>query len=184
MPTMAATRSRTKGSGRITHADAVGAARMVDVAVKESTVRHATAEGRVRLAGRAFAALRENRLAKGDAIAVARLAGLQAAKRTAELIPLCHQVPLDHVDVRVDLDPRTRSAVVRAETAARWSTGVEMEAMVAVAVTCLTIYDMTKGVARGTTVESVHLVAKSGGRSGTWRRAGRGTGGGHDDDDA
>ena len=101
--------------------------------------------GRVRFNARAFKALAENRLAKGDAIAVARLAGIQAAKRTAEWIPLCHTIPLDHVGVAIELEEGERCAKVRAEVAATWSTGVEMEALVAVQAACLALYDMAKG---------------------------------------
>lgn len=143
---------------------------MVDVGEKPVTARKAAAEGRVRFGAEAFRLLRENRLAKGDALAVARIAGIQAAKRTPEWIPLCHVVPLDDVDVRIDLDAKGRAALVRATASARWTTGVEMEALVAVSAACLALYDMTKGVDRGATIDSVRLMEKSGGRSGAWRR--------------
>jgi len=145
---------------------------MVDVGAKPVTARRALARGRVRFGAGAFRLLEAKRLAKGDALAVARLAGIQAAKRTAEWIPLCHTVPLDALEIRVDLDPRTRTAVVTAEAAARWTTGVEMEALVAVAAACLALYDMAKGVDRTIAVERIELLEKSGGRSGTWRRTG------------
>ena len=119
----------------------------------------------------AFRLLRENRLAKGDALGVARIAGIQAAKRTPEWIPLCHVVPLDDVDVRIDLDAKGRAALVRATASARWTTGVEMEALVAVSAACLALYDMAKAVDRGIEIGPIRLVAKRGGRSGTWRRA-------------
>ena len=155
---------------RLTHLDDAGKARMVDVGAKPATRRRAVAEGRVRFGAPAFEALRDNRLAKGDALAVARLAGIQAAKRTAEWIPLCHVVPLDAVDVTIVLDDAERTATVRAEATATWKTGVEMEALVAVSSACLALYDMTKALDRGIVVEDVRLLAKSGGRSGDWTR--------------
>jgi cyclic pyranopterin phosphate synthase len=156
--------------GRLTHVDAQGAARMVDVGAKGATERRAVARARVRFGATSFRLLRENRLAKGDALAVARLAGIQAGKRTAEWIPLCHTIPLDHLDVRIELKPRGREAVVTAEAAARWTTGVEMEALVAASAAALALYDMAKAADRGITVEEVCLLEKSGGRSGSWRR--------------
>lgn len=155
---------------RLTHLDARGAACMVDVGGKPTTRRHAVAEGCVRFGAEAFRLLTDRRLEKGDAIAVARLAGIQAGKRTQEWIPLCHQVPLDHLDVSIELDPASRTARVAAEADARWTTGVEMEAMVAVTAACLALYDMTKGIDRAVTIEQVRLLRKSGGRSGSWRR--------------
>jgi cyclic pyranopterin phosphate synthase len=155
---------------RLTHTDARGAARMVDVGGKAATERRAVARARVRFGATSFRLLRENRLAKGDALAVARLAGIQAGKRTADWIPLCHTIPLDHLDVRIELRPRGREAVVTAEAAAHWTTGVEMEALVAVSAAALALYDMAKAADRGITVEEVCLLEKSGGRSGTWRR--------------
>jgi cyclic pyranopterin phosphate synthase len=156
-----------------THLDRSGRARMVDVGPKKPTRRRAVASGRVSFNREAFERLSRNELAKGDALAVARLAGLQAAKRTAEWIPLCHTVPLDHVDVEVELEPGAREAVVRATAAARWTTGVEMEALVAVSAACLALYDMAKSIDRGITIGDVRLEEKSGGRSGAWKRKGR-----------
>ena len=156
---------------RLTHANAAGRARMVDVGGKRITRRCAVAEGRVSMGTEAYRLLRENRLAKGDALAVARLAGIQAAKRTAEWIPLCHTVPLDDIDVEVVLDDAASEARVVATARARWTTGVEMEALVAVSAACLAIYDMAKGIDRGMRIETIALLEKSGGRSGTWRRA-------------
>jgi cyclic pyranopterin phosphate synthase len=144
---------------------------MVDVGDKPVTRRRALARGRVSFGAKAFDLLAENRLAKGDALAVARLAGIQAGKRTAEWIPLCHVVPLDALDVRIELEPRGRAAVVTAEARARWTTGVEMEALVAVGAACLALYDMAKGVDRAIAVERIELIEKSGGRSGAWRRS-------------
>jgi cyclic pyranopterin phosphate synthase len=155
---------------KLTHVDEAGRARMVDVSLKRATRRRAVARGRVRLNAKAFRQLSENRLAKGDALAVARLAGIQAAKRTAEWIPLCHSVPLDHLEVSIDLDERVREAEVTATASARWTTGVEMEALVAVSAACLALYDMAKAVDRGITIGPVQLLSKSGGRTGRWTR--------------
>ena len=154
---------------KLTHVDAAGRARMVDVGAKAPTSRRAVARGTVRFGKEAFDALRAHRLAKGDALAVARLAGIQAGKRTSEWIPLCHTVPLDRLDVDIALRPGRR-AEITATAAARWPTGVEMEALVAVAAAALALYDMAKGIDRGIAIEKIVLVEKSGGRSGTWRR--------------
>lgn len=173
MHNRAVARRNSRLSPSLTHVDASGAARMVDVGEKPVTARRAVARGRVRFGKEAFARLRSNRLAKGDALAVARLAGIQAGKRTPEWIPLCHTVPLDALDVRIALGARSRVAVVTAEARARWTTGVEMEALVAAAAACLALYDMAKGVDRAIAVERIELLEKSGGRSGAWRRASR-----------
>jgi cyclic pyranopterin phosphate synthase len=135
---------------------------MVDVGDKEPTRRRAIAEGRVRFGEEAFRALSENRLEKGDALSVARLAGVQAGKRTAEWVPLCHSVPLDSLTVEIELEAESGTARVEARAAARWATGVEMEALVAVSAACLTLYDMAKGIDRGITIERVRLLEKSG----------------------
>jgi len=156
---------------KLSHLDRKGEARMVDVGGKASTPRRAVARGRVLLAPSAFDQLRENRLAKGDVMAVARLAGIQAAKRTAEWIPLCHSVPLDHLDVTIELDARASGVVITAESRAHWTTGVEMEAMVAVSAACLAIYDMAKAADRGITITDVQLLLKEGGKSGKWERS-------------
>ena len=155
----------------MSHLDRKGEARMVNVGDKGSTSRRAVARGRVLLAASDFEQLRENRLAKGDAAAVARLAGIQAAKRTAEWIPLCHSVPLEHLDVKIEFDDRAGAVVVTAESRAHWKTGVEMEALVAVSGACLAIYDMAKAADRGITITDVQLLLKEGGRSGKWERA-------------
>jgi len=158
---------------KLTHVDESGAVRMVDVGGKATTLRRAVARGRVVFGARAFSLLRANKLAKGDALAVARLAGIQAAKRTAEWIPLCHAVPLTRLDVAIELQARGRRACITATAEARWITGVEMEALVAVAAAALSLYDMAKAVDRAIAIEEIVLVEKSGGRSGTWRRGGR-----------
>jgi len=158
---------------RLTHSDRQGKARMVDVGAKRKTRRRAVARGHVVFNAEAFDALAANRLAKGDALAVARIAGIQAAKRTSEWVPLCHNVPLDRVDVTITLDADNRRAEVTGEAAAVWNTGVEMEAMVAVHAACLALYDMAKGLDRGIVVERIVLQEKSGGRSGSFRRTAR-----------
>ena len=155
---------------KLSHVDGKGKARMVDVGAKETTRRRAVARGRLALSARAFRLLAENRLAKGDALAVARIAGIQAGKRTAEWIPLCHTVPLDHLAVEIALDATAREAIVTTTAEARWTTGVEMEALVAAGAACLALYDMTKSADRGAAVREIVLLEKSGGRSGAWRR--------------
>ena len=152
---------------RLTHLDEKGAARMVDVADKVATVREATAECVVRMAPETVRAVREG-TPKGDALQVARVAGIMAAKKTADLIPLCHPLPLTSVSV----DFEFIDGGVRVTTKARvvGQTGVEMEALTAAAVAGLTLIDMTKGVERGVYLETVRLLEKSGGRSGTWKR--------------
>ena len=153
---------------RLTHLDAAGAARMVDVADKPSTVREALAESVVRMAPATVRAVREG-TPKGDALQVARIAGIMAAKRTSDLIPLCHPLPLTKVDV--DFEFVTGGVRVLAKARVVGQTGVEMEALTAAAVAGLTLIDMTKGIERGVYIESVRLLEKSGGRSGTWKRS-------------
>jgi cyclic pyranopterin phosphate synthase len=152
----------------LTHLDGAGAARMVDVSAKPATVREAIAEGRIAMSSHGAALIRDGAAAKGDVLAVARVAGIMAAKRTAELIPLCHPLPIAGVtlDLVVEEDGVRATATVRTTH----GTGVEMEAMTAVSVALLTVYDMVKAADRGMTIEAVRLLAKSGGRSGDWRR--------------
>jgi len=156
----------------LTHLDARGRARMVDVGDKPATRREAIAEGILTMERPAFAALRRGTLEKGEALALARAAGIAAAKRTAELIPLCHVVPLDHVTVDIRLDGARRRVIVTATARARHATGVEMESLVAVSAALLTLYDMAKALDRGMVLGPIRLLRKSGGRSGTWTRAG------------
>ena len=153
---------------RLTHVDESGAARMVDVSGKDVTVRTATASGRVLVSPAVVALLRGGGVPKGDALAVARIAGIQAAKRTPDLVPLCHPIAIHgvEVDLQVTDDAVLVSATVR--TADR--TGVEMEALTCVAVAGLTVIDMVKAVDRAATITDVRVEAKSGGRSGEWRR--------------
>ena len=157
-------------SEELTHVDGAGRARMVDVGAKQPTARLARARARVEMGRAAFEALRDNRLAKGDALAVARLAGIQAAKRTADWLPLCHPLPLDRCDVEIELDGAALCAVIETTTACHGRTGVEMEALVAASAASLAIYDMVKSIDRGVLVREVALVEKSGGKSGHWRR--------------
>jgi len=167
------------GAGRaadhgLTHADRRGRARMVDVGRKAPTTREAVASGRIAMNAAAFSAIRSGAAGKGDVLGVARVAGIGAAKRTAELIPLCHTVPLDFVAIDIRLRARDRSVLVEALARTRWSTGVEMEALVAAAAALLTVYDMAKAIDRGMTVGPIRLMRKSGGASGEYRRgAGR-----------
>ena len=157
--------ARTK---RLTNVDPTGAARMVDVSAKPETSRRASAHGFVKLSAPALRLVRANALQKGDVLATARLAGISATKRTADLIPLCHPLRID--GVRVDVRTAAGGIVVEAEVTARDRTGVEMEALTAVAVACLTVYDMVKAVDRGASIRTVEVVAKAGGASGDWRR--------------
>jgi cyclic pyranopterin phosphate synthase len=141
---------------------------MVDTSAKPSTARRAVASARVLMSPTTIEAVREHRTPKGDPLETARIAGIMAAKRTAELIPLCHTLPLTHVDVRMEL--RDDCLYIEAEAATTAQTGVEMEALTAAAVAALTIYDMCKAVERGIQITDVRLEEKTGGKSGTWKR--------------
>jgi cyclic pyranopterin monophosphate synthase len=149
----------------LTHLDAAGQARMVDVGGKVATERRARARAVVRMSPHAAARIVAGDNPKGDVVAVARIAAIQAAKRTDELIPLCHQLPLSHVDPQVAIDPSAGTVTLVVETATTDRTGVEMEAMVACSVGALTVYDMVKGIEPGVVVERVELVSKTGGKS-------------------
>jgi cyclic pyranopterin phosphate synthase len=153
----------------LTHLDAAGQARMVDVSGKEVTARTATATGRVRLSAAAVAALRGGSLPKGDALAVARIAGIQGAKRTPDLVPLCHPIGLHGVSVDLAVDDDGVAITVVTRTADR--TGVEMEALTAVAVTGLALIDMVKAVDPAAQIDGVRVEEKTGGKTGLWRRA-------------
>ena len=156
--------------GDLTHLDEQGRARMVDVGDKPVTARRAVARAVVRMAPATAATVAAGDAPKGDVLGTARIAGIQAAKRTGELIPLCHPLPLDQVDVRAEVDAAAGEVVLTAEARVSARTGVEMEALTAAAVAALTVYDMVKALERGVEIASVALVEKSGGRSGTWRR--------------
>ncbi len=153
----------------LTHIGVEGEARMVDVGGKGATSRVAVAEGRVRMAAATLATILAGDAKKGDVIGAARIAGIMAAKKTSELIPLCHPVALSKVAVDIAPDPALPGLKLRAEARCVGPTGVEMEALTAVAVACLTIYDMAKAIDRGMSVEGVRLIEKHGGKSGEWR---------------
>ena len=153
---------------KLSHLDAQGKARMVDVGDKPVTAREALARGEITMSATALRLIRTGALAKGDPLQVARLAGIMAAKKTAELIPLCHPLPLTHV--RVELTPIRRGYRIEARVRTTSQTGVEMEALTAVAVAALTIYDMAKAVDKGMVIADICLIEKTGGRSGHYRR--------------
>jgi cyclic pyranopterin phosphate synthase len=154
----------------LTHLDEDGRARMVDVGAKPATARVAVARGIVRMSPRTAAAVAAGDAPKGDVVSTARLAAIQAAKRTDEWIPLAHTLPLDSVDVEIDVDPEAGAVILTTTARVTARTGVEMEAMVAAAAGALCVYDMVKGIERGVVIERVELLEKNGGRSGTWRR--------------
>jgi cyclic pyranopterin monophosphate synthase len=153
----------------LTHISADGEARMVDVSNKAATERVAVADGRVRMAASTLAAILAGDAKKGDVIGAARIAGIMAAKKTADLIPLCHALSLTKVSVDIAPDEALPGLKVRAEARCVGPTGVEMEALTAVSVACLTIYDMAKAIDRGMSIEAVRLLEKRGGKSGEWR---------------
>lgn len=153
---------------RPTHLDESGAARMVDVTGKKETTRNAVATGAITMDASTLSALVEGRTPKGEALAVARLAGIQAGKRTDQLIPLCHALPGASVTVELEPDEELPGVRVRAEARYRGRTGVEMEALTAVSVALLTVYDMCKSLDRGMVIGEVRLIRKEGGRSGLW----------------
>jgi cyclic pyranopterin monophosphate synthase len=154
----------------LTHLDAAGRASMVDVGAKLATERRAVARAVVRVSPATAAMVSAGDAPKGDVIGVARIAGIQAAKRTSELIPLCHPLALSYVGVEGAIDVHSGEIELTAEAHATGPTGVEMEALTAVSVAALTVYDMVKGVERGAEIAGVMLLEKSGGRSGEWRR--------------
>ncbi|OYY89997.1 MAG: cyclic pyranopterin monophosphate synthase MoaC [Sphingomonas sp. 28-66-16] len=151
---------------RLTHLDAEGAAHMVDVGAKRETLREAVATGRIEMSAEAATAIRDGLVKKGDVLAVARVAGIMAAKRTSDLIPLCHPLPLSRVAIDLALDARGVTAT--ATCACTGQTGVEMEALTAVSVALLTVYDMAKAIDKGMTIGAVRLLHKTGGKSGDW----------------
>lgn len=155
---------------KLTHQDAAGRARMVDVGAKPVTERSAEAEGVITLTPEAYALVEANVGPKGDALRTAELAGTMGAKRTADLIPLCHPIGLEHVEVRTTLEPGLPGVRVRARAKAVARTGVEMEALTAVSVALLTIYDMVKSAGHELEIGAIRLIEKSGGKTGHWRR--------------
>jgi cyclic pyranopterin monophosphate synthase len=152
---------------KLTHLDNSGAAHMVDVADKPATTREATAEGTITMSPEALAAIRDVTTKKGDVLAVARIAGIMAAKKTSELIPLCHPIALSSVTVDFIMSDTNITATATARTTG--TTGVEMEALTAASVALLAFYDMAKAIDRGMIIDNIRLLAKSGGRSGDWR---------------
>jgi cyclic pyranopterin phosphate synthase len=164
--------SRAKSGKRksaLTHIDAKGEARMVDVSAKTATERTAIAEGRVIMSKATLAMITSGTAKKGDVLATARIAGIMAAKRTSELIPLCHPLALSKVTVDISPEPKLPGCLVQASVKVTGPTGVEMEALTAVSVACLTIYDMIKAVERGVRIEGIRLIEKIGGKSGHYR---------------
>jgi cyclic pyranopterin phosphate synthase len=155
---------------KLTHLDELGRARMVDVGEKPVSERSAVAEGAVRMTREAFDQVAAQTVSKGDVLAVAEVAGTMGAKRTGDLIPLCHPLALDVVQVEARLEPELPGVRITALAKATGKTGVEMEALSAVAVACLTVYDMVKAIDRGMTIEDVRLVSKTGGTRGDWSR--------------
>ena len=151
----------------LTHLDQAGAARMVDIADKAATAREAVATGRLRMSNEALNALRAQTVGKGDAIAVARVAGIMAAKRTSDLIPLCHPLPITRA--AIDFAYESNGIAVTATVATEGKTGVEMEALTAASVALLTLYDMGKALDKAMVIEAVRLVSKTGGKSGDWQ---------------
>jgi len=154
----------------LTHLDASGRARMVDIGQKAETARVAYAEGAIRMSVEAMSAIERNELSKGDAIATARIAGVMAAKRTSELIPLCHPLSLTDAGIDIDFDPELPGLRVTGWAATTGRTGVEMEALTAVSVALLTVYDMAKALDRRMEISGVRLLEKRGGKSGDWKR--------------
>ncbi|MEX0753003.1 MAG: cyclic pyranopterin monophosphate synthase MoaC [Xanthobacteraceae bacterium] len=155
--------------GKLTHLGTRGEARMVDVSAKDATERVATAEGRVMMARKTLDLVLKGDAKKGDVLGAARIAGIMAAKHTHKLIPLCHPLPITKVEVEIAPDHALPGFIVRATVKVTGRTGVEMEALTAVAVACLTIYDMVKAVERGMRIEGIRLMEKSGGKSGDYR---------------
>ena len=151
----------------LTHLDAAGAAHMVDVSGKSVTAREAVATGRIDMSVEAVRAIRDGAAAKGDVLAVARVAGIMAAKRTSDLIPLCHPLPLTRVAIDLTIDDQ--GVVATATAATEGKTGVEMEALTAVSVALLTVYDMAKAIDKGMAIGGIRLLTKTGGKSGDWR---------------
>jgi cyclic pyranopterin monophosphate synthase len=154
----------------LSHVDAEGRARMVDVGAKADTARTARAEGSITMSAETLAAIERNAVAKGDVIAAARIAGIMAAKKTAELIPLCHPIPLTDAGVDIDVDRSLPGLRIKAWASTQGKTGVEMEALTAVTVALLTVYDMAKALDRGMEISGIRLVEKRGGKSGDWKR--------------
>ncbi|MEP0857839.1 cyclic pyranopterin monophosphate synthase MoaC [Trichocoleus sp. DQ-U1] len=162
-------------SQQLTHLDAHGEAQMVDVSGKEQTRRHAVAAAQVRMLLETFEAIQAGNAPKGDVLGTARLAGIMAAKQTSQLIPLCHPLPIHKVEVQIVPDAQLPGYQIQAEVVTKAETGVEMEALTAVSVAALTLYDMAKALEKGIVIESIRLVSKTGGKSGDYLRQGQGS---------
>ncbi len=162
--------SKTKSQSELTHFNARGEAHMVDVGGKASSQRVAVASGRIHMQADTLQLIQQGGHKKGDVLAVSRLAGIMAAKKTADLIPLCHPIPLTHLDIEFQIDEPNCAIECIATAKTNGVTGVEMEALAAVQIALLTIYDMCKAVDRGMEMQAIHLHSKSGGKSGDWRR--------------
>lgn len=154
----------------LTHFNAAGQSHMVDVGDKHSTARRAIAEGRIRMLPATLETVRRGDHRKGDVLGVARIAGIMAAKRTSDLVPLCHPLALTRVEIELELETDPAAVYCRATVETRGPTGVEMEALTAVQISLLTVYDMCKAIDRGMTIDGVKLLEKAGGKSGHWRR--------------
>jgi cyclic pyranopterin monophosphate synthase len=153
----------------LTHLDSAGQAQMVDVSTKAQTVRTAIAQARVRMSAATFTAIQSGNAPKGDVLGTARLAGIIAAKQTANLIPLCHPLPIQKVEVQIIPDPDLPGYLIQSEVKIKAETGVEMEALTAVSIAALTLYDMAKALEKSIQIEAIHLVQKTGGKSGDYR---------------
>ncbi|MEW6767864.1 MAG: cyclic pyranopterin monophosphate synthase MoaC [Pseudomonadota bacterium] len=164
-----ATKAKIKPA--LTHIDARGEAHMVDVSTKEDTERTAVAEGAVVMTTKTLAVIEKGNAKKGDVLGTARVAGIMAAKKTHQLIPLCHPLAISKITLEITVDPKLPGCRVTATVKVKGPTGVEMEALTAVSVACLTIYDMVKAVERGARIDNIHLVEKMGGKSGHYRAA-------------
>ncbi|AFY88009.1 MULTISPECIES: cyclic pyranopterin monophosphate synthase MoaC [Chroococcidiopsis] len=161
-------------AANLTHLDRQGQAQMVDVSAKQPTVREAIASGRVRMQADTLAAIQAGNAPKGDVLGTARLAGIMAAKQTSNLIPLCHPLPLQKVEVQITPDPELPGYQITATVRTKAETGVEMEALTAVSVAALTLYDMAKALEKSMQIEAIHLVSKTGGKSGDYAVIGNG----------
>ena len=162
------TQANFSNSFPLTHLDAQGEAQMVDVSGKVATIRQAVATGKVRMLPETFAAIQAGNTPKGDVLATVRLAGIMAAKQTANLIPLCHPLPLQKITVEIIPDAQLPGYQIDATVKTKAETGVEMEALTAVSIAALTLYDMAKALEKSIQIEAIHLVSKTGGKSGNW----------------
>lgn len=164
------TQNFQSASTNLTHLDQLGQAQMVDVSTKVPTIREAVAVGSVRMLPETFAAIQAGNVPKGDVLGTARLAGIMAAKQTSALIPLCHPLPLQKVEVQITPDPQLPGYQIEATVKTKAETGVEMEALTAVSIAALTLYDMAKALEKSIQIEAIYLVSKTGGKSGEYSR--------------